>query len=919
MQRFSDPRGNASRFSYDSFGRLTRDEDAAGGSTDLARTDQANGYTITTTSALGRVRTYQVEGLPGGEVREVVTEPGGEKIVTVTGIDGRRETTDAAGTIATIEYGPDPRWGMLVPTTTETITTPGGRSRTVETTRSATLRDPNDPFSLTSFVETKLDNGDATTFEYDPVLRSFTITSAALRTGTLQIDAIGRVVREQVAGLAPTAYAYSSVGLLTSITTGAGTQRTTAFAYDALRQLTQATDSLGRDTRFAYDAAQRPVLQTLADGRTIAASYDASGNLSSLAPPARAAHLFDHSAVDLLTRYNPPDRAGIGADETSVSYNADRQPTNLALPDGRTVSRTYDDGGRLASTAFSRGRIDVTYDPASGVPVRLDAPAGVRNSFAFDGSLLLSDSLSGPVTGAIAYEYDDKFRVVSVSVNDAAVALEYDEDGLLTRAGALGVTRDTDNGLIIASAIDAVTESIDYDEFVGVADHRVRFDTTDVYRAQFTRDALGRATRKVETIAGATDTYDYTYDVAGRLVAVTTNGIASAAYAYDGNSNRAGYTGLLGSVPPAQIEVDAQDRLTRYGSNTYTYDANGTLATKVTASGIRTHFYDELGNLTRVALPDGTVVDYVVDGLQRRIGKRRNGVLVRQWLWDGPTRIAAELDGAGVLVSRFVYATRLNVPDYVERGGVSYRLVTDQNGSPRLLIDTVTGSIAGSMNHDEFGRVIADSLSGLVPFGYAGGLYDPDTGLVRFGARDYDPETGRWTSRDPQLFAGQDTNLYAYVFNDPVTLVDPTGLQAAVLNLVPRPGSAKTGANSNNQAIQEGIQKYTAPDDTFTVFAHCNGGCQDESGKSMSAEELGKKIERSENFDRSKHKKVRIAGCRVKGKYAQQLKDYLERRGAGKETIEYSGPDQKVYPDSKTGNMQQGFNNSQPITWQTLP
>ena len=63
-----------------------------------------------------------------------------------------------------------------------------------------------------------------------------------------------------------------------------------------------------------------------------------------------------------------------------------------------------------------------------------------------------------------------------------------------------------------------------------------------------------------------------------------------------------------------------------------------------------------------------------------------------------------------------------------------------------------------------------------IPFGFAGGLYDPDTGLVRFGARDYDPFTGRWTSKDPILFAGAQANLYVYVGNDPVNSLDPSGL-----------------------------------------------------------------------------------------------------------------------------------------------
>jgi len=55
-------------------------------------------------------------------------------------------------------------------------------------------------------------------------------------------------------------------------------------------------------------------------------------------------------------------------------------------------------------------------------------------------------------------------------------------------------------------------------------------------------------------------------------------------------------------------------------------------------------------------------------------------------------------------------------------------------------------------------------------------LYDSDTGLTRFGFRDYDAETGRWTAKDPILFGGEDSNLYGYLFQDPVNGIDPEGL-----------------------------------------------------------------------------------------------------------------------------------------------
>jgi RHS repeat-associated protein len=80
------------------------------------------------------------------------------------------------------------------------------------------------------------------------------------------------------------------------------------------------------------------------------------------------------------------------------------------------------------------------------------------------------------------------------------------------------------------------------------------------------------------------------------------------------------------------------------------------------------------------------------------------------------------------------------------------------------------------MEYDEFGRVLVDTAPGFQPFGFAGGLSDRDTGLVRFGARDYDPQAGRWTVKDPIGFDGRDANLYGYALSDPINLIDPAGL-----------------------------------------------------------------------------------------------------------------------------------------------
>ena len=178
--------------------------------------------------------------------------------------------------------------------------------------------------------------------------------------------------------------------------------------------------------------------------------------------------------------------------------------------------------------------------------------------------------------------------------------------------------------------------------------------------------------------------------------------------------------------------------------------------------------------------PTATVIEYLTDGQHRRIGKTVNGTLVQGFLYQDGLRPIAELDSNNQIVSRFVYADKGNVPSYLIKNGITYRILSDHLGSPRLIINTQDGTIAQRIDYDVWGTVITDSQPGFQPFGYAGGLYDRDTGLTRFGARDYDPNTGRWTAKDPILFAGGDTNLFAYVNNDPVNGNDPGGLDSYI-------------------------------------------------------------------------------------------------------------------------------------------
>ncbi|MBK6780860.1 MAG: RHS repeat-associated core domain-containing protein [Gemmatimonadetes bacterium] len=316
----------------------------------------------------------------------------------------------------------------------------------------------------------------------------------------------------------------------------------------------------------------------------------------------------------------------------------------------------------------------------------------------------------------------------------------------------------------------------------------------------------------------------------GRLLRDSLDGALHQAFAYDSNGNRTSLTTALGTVSSS---YDAQDRLTRSATSggvvtLYAYGSNGELQTKTdSATGAPTRYqYDALGNLLKVVLPTGDSVEYLIDGQNRRVGRKLNGAVTHRWLYQNQLNPIAELDSAGALVSRFVYGSRGNVPDYLVRGGAVYRLVTDHLGSVRAVVDTATGAVAQWTSYDAWGNVLADSGSGFQPFGFAGGLTDGATGLVRFGARDYDPAAGRWTAKDPVGFLAGGTNLVAYAAQDPIDLLDPSGTEwqfsggisglIGGLALIPGPfvgGGVTGGFTSSGQLFV-----------TFTASASYGGG-----------------------------------------------------------------------------------------------
>ena len=400
------------------------------------------------------------------------------------------------------------------------------------------------------------------------------------------------------------------------------------------------------------------------------------------------------------------------------------------------------------------------------------ADGDVALSFDYDGFLTTSQTTGTVDPQTVTWQYDTSFRITRQDAGGSEVAYTYDDDDRLLSVGDQAITRDPATGKAATRTLGDVTITYTYDGYGALTRTHAVFDdgvspALELFDEQITRDALGRVDTRDEEIEGAPAvTWDYDYDAVGRLSDVS-QGAVTRTYSYDLNGN-------LTAGPGGAGVYDDRDRLEQYGSATYTNDSAGDLASIADGGSVTDIEIDAAGLLVSVDV-DGTETTYTYDGLDRRVGRAVDGTLERSWIYHDGNSPVVELDDAGDVALRFVPGITGDTPDYIVDGSDSHLVVSDWRGSPRLVVDTTDGSIVQRLDYDELGAITSDSNPGYQPFGYRGGLVDADTGFVRFGLRDYDPSVGRFTSRDPILFDGGQTNLYVFANGDPVNGSDPTG------------------------------------------------------------------------------------------------------------------------------------------------
>ena len=354
MTSMTTPRQLVHEFSYDSLGRLERDEDPEDGSQSLVRTAiNENEYQVEHQTVLGRTTTYRVSRSVAEERTRTQTHPDGTTSTQAELANEITRTTSRDGTVIETQSGPDPRLGHLVSVPERTtVTTPNGLAGVLTTAVSFTPAGGENPLAANEVIRevaVQEDLNRTHTMRYRAadgatpaeVLRRSPENRAVLAVLGLH----GRVDRLRLGTWSDGAFSastfhdlvfgYDPRGRLTTVTQGSGdSARTVTYHYDENGFVDQVTDPASQTHQFDYDDAGRPTTVTLPGGQIIGLAYDADGNLSGVTPPGRPQHTLAHNGVDDLERYTPPDVLP-GDDATQYAYDDDHALTDIAAA-GRT-------------------------------------------------------------------------------------------------------------------------------------------------------------------------------------------------------------------------------------------------------------------------------------------------------------------------------------------------------------------------------------------------------------------------------------------------------------------------------------------------------------------------------------------------------------------------------------------------------
>jgi RHS repeat-associated protein len=606
------------------------------------------------------------------------------------------------------------------------------------------------------------ERGNPTNFAYDSAYRLTGVTDALNQTTTYVYDPMSNLTGTSDALGHITNYDYDDLSRLIRTTYPAavtgGTRLFETLTYDAVGNATQRTDTAGRITSFAYDNVNRTASTTDADNRTTSFEYDSLSRTTAVVDALNQRYQFTYDAAG---RQTGTTRGGLSM---SYQYDAVGNRTQRTDYNGTVTNYTYDNLNRLTTIAYPTRTVTYGYMVTGQVSRATNENGSVY--IGYDNRYRVS-SFSDPFFYGISYNYDATGNRTKLSLNGATYATyNYDAVNRLTnlKDGAnlnFSHSYDAVNRLTARGAPNGVTTNYAYD---GLSR---RTALTHVAAAatlagnQYTYNEANNITNWTS----ASGNHVYGYDPVDRLTSATSSTQQNENYAYDGVGNR------TTSHLSASYNYQPFNRLAGASTGTYTYDNNGNLVSSTDSLGTRILTWSEENQLTQVVLPGGLVVNYKYDGLGRRIQRTTSAGANERYVYDGQD-VLLDLNADWSVATKYLNGPGIDnhLRQTSVTTGVSYYL-TDHLGSTAVLADA-TGNVVEQESYDSFGN---SAGSVRTRYGYTGRERDPDTGLLHYRARWYDPQVGRFISEDP-IGLGGGINQFRYVSNNPQNRTDPSGL-----------------------------------------------------------------------------------------------------------------------------------------------
>ena len=474
--------------------------------------------------------------------------------------------------------------------------------------------------------------------------------------------------------------------------------------------------------------------------------------------------------IELTTRYtydpngNITTRTDPNGNTIRYEYDPANRLTDILYPDGSVVTYSYDASDHRTQMVDSRGTTTYRYDAFGRLTDVTDAN-GNHLGYEYDALGNLT-ALIYPDGSVVRYGYDVDGRLVSVTDASGTTTYTYNAAGRLA-------SRILPNGVTTTYTYDAANQLTTISHLDNAGRTLVAFE--------YTLDAAGRRTQMLEIGAdGERLITHYVYDIIGRLTDVTYHDGQTVHYTYDAVGDRLKMTTLEGKTAYTYNDLNQLVTLTAPDGavTSFRYDNNGNLTEKVAPEGKTHYMYDYENRLVRYS--NGTNnVEYIYNGIGERVAKIVNDV--RTNFVNDPNRnyvqVLAETDGAGTPQRIYRWGNELINQEDFNSASRHYYLHYEISGSVCNLIDS-NNAIVNDYRYDAFGGVTSKIEGISNDHQFHGEVLEEETGLVFLRARYYDPEIGRFLTRDlivGELANPRTLNPYVFTLNDPVNLRDPSG------------------------------------------------------------------------------------------------------------------------------------------------